>query len=256
MVNATNGGGSLAALEAVGVANLSRKVIIDVANPLDFSQGRPPILSVCNTDSLGEQIQRAYPEARVVKTLNTMNAYVMVDPARVPGRHDVSSPVTISPRRRRSRVCLASSGGAKSRSSTSAASGRHAAQRCICRSGSRSGVRSAPATSTSPSPGSSGSRRPSAQRSFQGASARGEVVVGAGAGLSASCRAAAGRIGAWPWCGWWGGGAGLGGGAGGRAGRGCECRLGGAALPRRRASFACLGGPARRCLADGGFPLA
>jgi predicted dinucleotide-binding enzyme len=89
VVNATHGGGSLAALEAVGAANLSRKVIIDVANPLDFSQGRPPILSVCNTDSLGEQIQRAHPEARVVKTLNTMNANVMVDPARVPGRHDV-----------------------------------------------------------------------------------------------------------------------------------------------------------------------
>jgi hypothetical protein len=89
VVNATNGGGSLAALEAVGAANLAGKVIVDVANPLDFSQGRPPILSVCNTDSLGEQIQRAYPEARVVKTLNTMNAHVMVDPARVPGRHDV-----------------------------------------------------------------------------------------------------------------------------------------------------------------------
>jgi hypothetical protein len=89
VVNATNGGRSLAALEAAGAPNLAGKVIIDVANPLDFSQGRPPILSVCNTDSLGEQIQRAYPEARVVKTLNTMNAYVMVDPARVPGRHNV-----------------------------------------------------------------------------------------------------------------------------------------------------------------------
>lgn len=89
VVNATNGGGSLAALEAVGAANLAGKVIIDVANPLDFSQGRPPILSVCNTDSLGEQIQRAYADARVVKTLNTMNAHVMVDPARVPGSHDV-----------------------------------------------------------------------------------------------------------------------------------------------------------------------
>jgi len=89
IVNATNGGGSLAALEAVGAANLSGKVIIDVANPLDFSQGRPPILSVSNTDSLGEQIQRAYPEARVVKTLNTMSAHVMVDPARVPGSHGV-----------------------------------------------------------------------------------------------------------------------------------------------------------------------
>jgi predicted dinucleotide-binding enzyme len=89
IVNATNGGASLAALEAVGGANLAGKVIIDVANPLDFSHGRPPILSVCNTDSLGEQIQRAYPEAQVVKTLNTMNAHVMVDPARVPGSHDV-----------------------------------------------------------------------------------------------------------------------------------------------------------------------
>ena len=89
VVNATNGAGALAALEAVGAANLAGKVIVDVANPLDFSQGRPPILSVCNTDSLGEQIQRAYPEARVVKTLNTINAYVMVDPARVPGAHSV-----------------------------------------------------------------------------------------------------------------------------------------------------------------------
>jgi 8-hydroxy-5-deazaflavin:NADPH oxidoreductase len=89
VVNATNGGASLAALEAVGAANLAGKVIVDVANPLDFSQGRPPILSVCNADSLSEQIQRAYPEARVVKTLNTMNAHVMVDPARVPGGHAV-----------------------------------------------------------------------------------------------------------------------------------------------------------------------
>ena len=89
VVNATSGEGSLAALDMVGTANLVGKVIVDVANPLDFSQGRPPILSVCNVDSLGEQIQRAYPEARVVKTLNTMSAYVMVDPVRVPGSHDV-----------------------------------------------------------------------------------------------------------------------------------------------------------------------
>ena len=89
VVNATNGGGSLAALEAVGAASLSGKVIVDAANPLDFSQGSPPTLSICNTDSLGEQIQRTYPDAQVVKTLNTMNAYVMVDPARVPGRHDI-----------------------------------------------------------------------------------------------------------------------------------------------------------------------
>ncbi len=89
LVNATAGGGSLQALEAAGAATLTGRVIVDVANPLDFSQGMPPILSVANTDSLGEQIQRAFPEARVVKTLNTMNAHVMVDPGRVPGRHDV-----------------------------------------------------------------------------------------------------------------------------------------------------------------------
>ena len=87
VVNATAGQGSIAALQAAG--DLSGKVIVDVANPLDFSHGMPPTLSVCNTDSLGEQIQRAFPGARVVKTLNTMNAGVMVEPSRVPGDHAV-----------------------------------------------------------------------------------------------------------------------------------------------------------------------
>lgn len=85
LVNATNGAGSLDALAAAGTANLAGKVIIDIANPLDFSQGFPPSLNPVNTDSLGEQIQRAFPDARVVKTLNTMNAGVMVDPASVAG---------------------------------------------------------------------------------------------------------------------------------------------------------------------------
>lgn len=89
VVNATSGGGSLPALEAAGPANLAGKVIVDIANPLDFSQGMLPTLSVSNTDSLGEQIQRAHPDAHVVKTLNTMNAHVMVDPLRVPGAHNV-----------------------------------------------------------------------------------------------------------------------------------------------------------------------
>jgi hypothetical protein len=89
IVNATSGQGSQAALEGAGASNLAGKVIIDVANPLDFSQGMPPTLSVANTDSLAEQLQAAFPEARVVKALNTMNAYVMVDPTRVPGRHNV-----------------------------------------------------------------------------------------------------------------------------------------------------------------------
>src|SRR5947207_7613545 len=85
VINATNGAGSLEALAQAGGENLTGKVLIDVANALDFSRGRPPIVGVANDDSLGEQIQRAYPEARVVKALNTVTADVMVDPARVPG---------------------------------------------------------------------------------------------------------------------------------------------------------------------------
>ena len=85
IVNATNAAGSLAALSAAGSGNLAGKVVMDISNPLDFSQGMPPSLNPVNTDSLGEQIQRSFPEAKVVKTLNTMNAHVMVDPARVAG---------------------------------------------------------------------------------------------------------------------------------------------------------------------------
>lgn len=87
--NCVNGGATLAALEATGAENLAGKILVDLANPLDFSNGMPPTLSVFNTDSLGEQIQRAYPDAKVVKTLNTMSCEIMVDPSRVPGDHDV-----------------------------------------------------------------------------------------------------------------------------------------------------------------------
>ena len=59
--------------------------VIDIANPLDFSSGMPPTLSICNTDSLGEQIQRAFPAVKVVKTLNTMNAMLMVAPEKLAG---------------------------------------------------------------------------------------------------------------------------------------------------------------------------
>lgn len=90
LINATSGTGSLEALEQAGAANLDGKVLIDVSNPLDFSNGFPPSLSVCNTDSLAEQIQRAFPDAKVVKSLNTMTAAVMVDPGSVAGGdHDV-----------------------------------------------------------------------------------------------------------------------------------------------------------------------
>ncbi|MBC8173147.1 MAG: NAD(P)-binding domain-containing protein, partial [Chitinophagales bacterium] len=89
IVNATNGAGTLEALEQAGKNNLSGKVLVDISNPLDFSKGMPPSLLVCNTDSLGEQIQRAFPEARVVKTLHTMNAYIMVNPDLLPEDHTV-----------------------------------------------------------------------------------------------------------------------------------------------------------------------
>jgi predicted dinucleotide-binding enzyme len=87
--NCTAGSASLEALLAAGEENLSGKLLVDMANPLDFSRGMPPSLSVMGTDSLAEQIQRAFPDARVVKTLNTVNCKVMVDPGRVPGDHDV-----------------------------------------------------------------------------------------------------------------------------------------------------------------------
>lgn len=78
--NATNGAGALEALGLAGEANLNGKILIDISNPLDFSKGMPPSLLVCNTDSLGEQIQRAFPNVKVVKSLNTLTANLMVNP--------------------------------------------------------------------------------------------------------------------------------------------------------------------------------
>jgi predicted dinucleotide-binding enzyme len=87
IVNATAGAASVDVLVSAEAENLTGKVLLDVANPLDFSDGMPPALTVCNTDSLAERIQRTFPETRVVKSLNTVNAAVMVDPAIVPGSH-------------------------------------------------------------------------------------------------------------------------------------------------------------------------
>ena len=80
VVNATSGSVTLQVLEQVGADNLAGKILVDIANPLDFSNGFPPTLFVKDSDSLGEQVQRAFPEARVVKTLNTLNADLMVRP--------------------------------------------------------------------------------------------------------------------------------------------------------------------------------
>ena len=89
VVNATAGAASLEALNAAGAEQLAGKVLVDVANPLDFSAGMPPTLTVCNDDSLGERIQRAFGDVRVVKALNTVTAAVMVAPGLVPGRHTI-----------------------------------------------------------------------------------------------------------------------------------------------------------------------
>lgn len=88
--NATNGAASLDVLKMAGESNLNGKVLVDISNPLDFSKGMPPSLLVSNNDSLGEQIQRAFPNVKVVKTLNTVNANIMVYPQQVAnGDHHV-----------------------------------------------------------------------------------------------------------------------------------------------------------------------
>jgi hypothetical protein len=87
--NCTQGQGSIEALKLAGDSNLKGKIIVDVSNPLDFSKGFPPSLSIVNIDSLGETIQRTFPDTKVVKTLNTMNCFLMVNPAALPGDHKV-----------------------------------------------------------------------------------------------------------------------------------------------------------------------
>jgi predicted dinucleotide-binding enzyme len=84
-VLATSGTVSIPALAAAGADNLAGKVVVDISNPLDHSNGFPPTLLVKDTDSLGEQIQAAFPQAKVVKTLNTMTAALMVDPGLLAG---------------------------------------------------------------------------------------------------------------------------------------------------------------------------
>ena|ERR1044072_7304905 len=87
--NVTKGDATLEVLKAAGEKNLEGKILIDISNPLDFSKGFPPTLSICNNDSLGETIQRAFPNVKVVKTLNTMNCGLMVNPSLVAGDHSV-----------------------------------------------------------------------------------------------------------------------------------------------------------------------
>ncbi len=88
LFNCTLGSASLGALRHAGVDNLRGKILIDTANPLDYSSDNWS-LTICNNDSLGEQIQRAFPDTKVVKSLNTMNCNVMVDPRKLTEKSDV-----------------------------------------------------------------------------------------------------------------------------------------------------------------------
>ena len=83
VVNAAGGDVALGVLESAGAEHLAGKVLLDISNPLDGSKGFPPTLFVKDDDSLAEMIQRAFPEARVVKSLNTMNNALMADPQRL-----------------------------------------------------------------------------------------------------------------------------------------------------------------------------
>ncbi len=90
LINCTAGTGSIAALYEAGHLNLSGKILLDVSNPLDFSRGMPPSLSIVNTHSLGEEIQNTFPEVKVVKSLNTMWCGLMVNPSLIGnGEHQV-----------------------------------------------------------------------------------------------------------------------------------------------------------------------
>jgi 8-hydroxy-5-deazaflavin:NADPH oxidoreductase len=87
ILNVTQGGKSIDALKLAGAKNLDGKILVDIANPLDFSKGMPPSLlpELSNTNSLGEEIQKTFPSTKVVKTLNTMWAGLMVNPNLVGG---------------------------------------------------------------------------------------------------------------------------------------------------------------------------
>lgn len=85
VINVSKGANTLDILESAGTKNLNGKILIDISNPLDFSKGMPPglIPELSNFNSLGEEIQKRFPEVKVVKTLNTMWNGLMIDPFRI-----------------------------------------------------------------------------------------------------------------------------------------------------------------------------
>lgn len=89
IVIATNWAGTMNAIKLAGVENISNKIVIDVTNPLDFSQGVPPKFAATLGNSGGEQIQKMLPDAKVVKAFNTISAYIMINAPREEGVPDL-----------------------------------------------------------------------------------------------------------------------------------------------------------------------
>lgn len=87
LINATNGFSIIDILKDMPAASFDNKVMLDVANALDFSKGMPPRVSITDTPgaSIGETIQSAFPKLRVVKSMNTLTSFAMLNPAAVPG---------------------------------------------------------------------------------------------------------------------------------------------------------------------------
>ena len=86
LVLAVLGDAAEKAIADAGPDNFSGKVVIDAMNPLDFSAGFPPKLSITGEDSLGERVQRALPDAKVVKAFNTIGNPYFVDPSFTEGQ--------------------------------------------------------------------------------------------------------------------------------------------------------------------------
>lgn len=85
IILATFGDAAKNAIDLAGKENFAAKIVIDTTNPLDVSKGVPPGFTAAPGNSLGEQIQKHIPQAKVVKTFNTMSVHIVVSPKREEG---------------------------------------------------------------------------------------------------------------------------------------------------------------------------